>query len=324
MKIFILALLVTTTNVCFSQYWSSATPYDDPNESVLAIEVHNGEIYIGGAFSQVGGILASHIAKWDGTTWSTVGSGLSGYPSHLHSSNGILYAIANGLLYYFDGTDWVNSNIPLATVFGISTYGSGIMISTNFGVYVGSSSTYNLFAPNNLFTCFKEFNGELYGGGSSGLFKWDGVVWQDVTGGNSAIPWWAFQINDLDVFDNKLVVAGFFSGIGGLTLSNIAFFDGTNYSEVGTNLANLVIAGEFNDLEVYNNKLFATGSFFSSNYRFVARFDSNDWNIVDNYYFISGVTSGNDIEFYNSELYVGISGGTLGARNFLKFNNFSF
>ena len=73
MKIFILALLVTTTNVCFSQYWSSATPYDDPNESVLAIEVHNGEIYIGGAFSQVGGILASHIAKWDGTKWKKRG-----------------------------------------------------------------------------------------------------------------------------------------------------------------------------------------------------------------------------------------------------------
>ncbi len=36
----------------------------------------NGDIYIGGAFTQVNGIAANRIARWNGTTWSALGSGI--------------------------------------------------------------------------------------------------------------------------------------------------------------------------------------------------------------------------------------------------------
>ena len=35
-------------------------------------------LYVGGGFTTAGGLPANHIAKWDGRTWSTLGSGLDG------------------------------------------------------------------------------------------------------------------------------------------------------------------------------------------------------------------------------------------------------
>jgi hypothetical protein len=41
------------------------------------LDLGNGpEVYVWGAFTEIGGISAQHIAKWDGTTWSTMGSGV--------------------------------------------------------------------------------------------------------------------------------------------------------------------------------------------------------------------------------------------------------
>ena len=37
----------------------------------------SGNLYIGGTFTIVGDVFATNIAKWDGSTWSAVGSGLN-------------------------------------------------------------------------------------------------------------------------------------------------------------------------------------------------------------------------------------------------------
>ena len=104
-----------------SQSWVSATPYADPWLGVNDIEVHNGDIYIGGSFNEVGGIVANRVAKWDGNAWSTVGNDfvnntVSDDVYKLLSNNGVLYALCgqsqyNSKLYYFDGSDWVYTNL---------------------------------------------------------------------------------------------------------------------------------------------------------------------------------------------------------------------
>src|SRR5439155_17644947 len=43
--------------------------------NVNTFGVYNGELYVGGCFTNAAGITgANRIAKWDGTTWSIVGS----------------------------------------------------------------------------------------------------------------------------------------------------------------------------------------------------------------------------------------------------------
>ena len=46
--------------------------------SVLAVALApNGDIYIAGRFTSVGGVAANNIAKWNGSAWSALGSGLT-------------------------------------------------------------------------------------------------------------------------------------------------------------------------------------------------------------------------------------------------------
>jgi trimeric autotransporter adhesin len=45
--------------------------------AVTALAVSGNTVYAGGVFTQAGGNLASHVAKWDGSAWSALGSGLS-------------------------------------------------------------------------------------------------------------------------------------------------------------------------------------------------------------------------------------------------------
>jgi hypothetical protein len=48
------------------------------NLPVVDISVIGGEVYVGGAFTTAGGVPANRIARWNGTGWSALGSGISG------------------------------------------------------------------------------------------------------------------------------------------------------------------------------------------------------------------------------------------------------
>ena len=46
---------------------------------VLAAVVDgSGNLYVGGSFTIAGGVFATNIAKWNGSTWSALGSGVGG------------------------------------------------------------------------------------------------------------------------------------------------------------------------------------------------------------------------------------------------------
>ncbi len=36
-----------------------------------------GNLYAGGGFTTAGGVTVNHIARWNGTAWSTLGSGVN-------------------------------------------------------------------------------------------------------------------------------------------------------------------------------------------------------------------------------------------------------
>ncbi|MFN3385644.1 MAG: hypothetical protein ACK42Y_03540, partial [Candidatus Thermochlorobacter sp.] len=63
--------------------------------SVLSFAVYNGELYVGGSFTEAGGTSANNIARWNGTNWSSVGvqksNGVNGSVNALMVYNGELY-----------------------------------------------------------------------------------------------------------------------------------------------------------------------------------------------------------------------------------------
>ncbi len=62
------------------------------NSTVTALALDGqGNLYAGGNFTKAGGVTVNHVAKWDGSTWSALGSGTDGNVSALAFGGGDLY-----------------------------------------------------------------------------------------------------------------------------------------------------------------------------------------------------------------------------------------
>jgi hypothetical protein len=86
---------------------------------VNALAYANGQLYAGGTFTNAGGITANRIAKWNGTSWSALGSGLIGTSSA---------ATVNGIAVSGDNV-YVTGNFTNA----------GGVLATNVAVWNGST-----------------------------------------------------------------------------------------------------------------------------------------------------------------------------------------
>jgi hypothetical protein len=63
-------------------------------------------LYAGGTEMGAGGVAVNHIARWNGTVWDSVGSGMQSDVSALTAYNGYLYE--GGGLYYTNGNyEWI-------------------------------------------------------------------------------------------------------------------------------------------------------------------------------------------------------------------------
>src|SRR3989442_15431897 len=50
-----------------------------PSPSVYALAVSGSDLYVGSGFKTAGGIAATNIAKWNGSSWTNLGSGTNGF-----------------------------------------------------------------------------------------------------------------------------------------------------------------------------------------------------------------------------------------------------
>jgi hypothetical protein len=109
--------------------------------SVNAIQVMGSDVYVGGSFTNAGGILASNIARWDGSSWSALDAGiLDGSVDYMTVYNNELYVSgaftkvgttnANNIAKW-DGSAWspvggglIDSHSPLAA-YGGALYAGG-------------------------------------------------------------------------------------------------------------------------------------------------------------------------------------------------------
>src|SRR5882724_1394899 len=73
--------------------WISLGSIPGANGPIFATVVDNsGNLYIGGSFTIVGDVFATNIAKWNGNTWSALGSGMNSIVYALAVAGGDLYA----------------------------------------------------------------------------------------------------------------------------------------------------------------------------------------------------------------------------------------
>ena len=167
---------------------SNSLPGIDGN--VFAITIYDGRIIVGGEFTVAGTVSASNVAAWDGTAWSSLGSGVVGTVRALCVYENEL--VAAGQFSTAGGT--AVNNIARWNGDSWSAIGSGF----NGDVLALSVSGSQLFA----------------GGGftKSGITEthyiasWDGLTWESVGSGMNANG----AVHALAEFQGRLVAGGTF------------------------------------------------------------------------------------------------------------------
>jgi hypothetical protein len=275
--------------------WVSLNPgLPGANNQVSAIVVDGtGNVYVGGSFTFIGAVPANYIAKWDGSAWSALGSGMSGTVNALAVSGTDLYAggnfttaggvTVNGIAKWH-GSAWsalgsgMGGTYPY--VYGLAASGTNLyaggVFSTAGGVpanYIakwdgGTWSALSSGISGSSYCCVRALaviGTDLYAGGAftnagsvlaNGIAKWDGSTWSALgsgTGGSSP------YVNAMAASGTNLYAGGDFTMAGGVSANHIAKWDGSAWSALGSGIGESwesIIT-----LSAWRTDLYAGGSF---------------------------------------------------------------
>ncbi len=264
------------------QSWSALGVGVDGTLRALAA-IDNGQaggpaLYAGGQFSSAGGVTVNRVAKWDGQSWSSLGTGVSltvwalaifddGGGLALYAGGDFTNAggVAANRIAKWDGQSWsalgdgMNNSVRALAVFndggGPALYAGG-MFNTAGGVTVNR------------------------------VAKWNGQSWSALGDGSGVTN----TVNALTAADDggglALFAGGIFTTAGGMPANRIAKWNGQSWSALGSGLASSVLAlAGFNDgvgPALFAGGLFTTGGGAPGNY--IARWHGcpppcpADWN----------------------------------------------
>jgi hypothetical protein len=277
----------------------------------------DGRYVLGGAFSNCGDVAVDGLALFDPTTqqWSafdpTPPQG-AGFPVALHASGGELVVVSsyNGA-FHWSGKTWtalgptqselvgaaiLDGEIYIAGLFG-SPQDSGIRVARWSGTaWIPLRAQPSQSDFDEWITSLVVFRGELYAAGYfgsvssepqipvKGIARWNGTSWLPVgSGGGNGLA--GGGVNAMTVWDDALYATGSFThansdAIGGaVPASQIASWDGTQWSAVGSGLQ----TGGSWLLSGGDDGLFAGGNFTQAGaetVRGLARWDGAQWRSV--------------------------------------------
>jgi hypothetical protein len=255
----------------------------------------SGNLYIGGGFSFVGEVAANRVAKWNGSSWSALGSGTDNFVrslaivgTDLYAGGGISTAggVAVNAIAKWDGTAWsalgsgLNGRADAMAVIGTDLYVGG-----QFTTADGASANY--------------------------IAKWNGSAWSTFgTGANGVI-------SAMLVVGTDLYISGAFTTINGVSANRIAKWDGSTWSALGSGLNSNVLA-----LAASGSDIYAAGAFTASGAVGVARvakWNGSTWSALS-----SGMDATvNALAVVGSDLYAGgifTTAGGVSANRLAKWN----
>ncbi len=224
----------------------------------------DGNLYIGGVFTEAynaaggGSIVAvNHVAKWDGTSWSALGSGFTGDVNALvFDAAGILYAggeFANPAYPYlaqWDGTNW--SPVGLAADSEPSV--KALAFDADGKLWIGGSFTNWAGSAN-----------------ADKIVTWDGTNWDTLgTGADDTI-----NAISLDPLTGDMIVAGKFLTIGSTSINRAALWNGSYWEPFADGFDGEVLA-----LAHYAGTLYAGGFFANADYPYLAAWNGTSWDDV--------------------------------------------
>ncbi|WP_083937653.1 Ig-like domain-containing protein [Hymenobacter aerophilus] len=222
--------------------WQDGFSLPGVNGQIFAVALDgSGNLYAGGNIRMAGNTPVNYVAKWNGTSWSALGTGLNDQVSALVvDGSGNLYAggsftTAGGgpanRVAKWNGTSWS----ALGT--GVNDFVNAVATDGNGNVYAGGNFTTAGGVPANR------------------VAKWNGTSWSALsTGLNASVA--ALAVDG----SGTIYAGGFFTTAGGVEVNHVAKWNGTSWSALGAGLYNDVVALAVDR----NGNLYAASGFFSS------------------------------------------------------------
>lgn len=241
--------------------------------SAAALDVDtSGNLYVTGDFVRINGVTVNGIAKWNGSSWSALGTGIDnpgggyGHSIVVQGSNVYLgggFTRVGGVLAtnlaIWNGSNWNRLGTGITTTGGVTCLA---MMGNNLFVGAPGMTAAGSVPVNN-------------------IAKWDGSNWSALGAGLNIGP------NALCVWGNDLYAGGQMTQAGSTPVNKIAKWNGTVWSDAGNGL--LMSSGVLS-LAINSQYFFAGGSSWLGdplNVNHLVRWNGNKWvnvgNGMDNY-----------------------------------------
>ncbi len=302
--------------------WSPRAQFYGPSTVIVYDLAFVGDtLYAAGNFTNVNGIAAGGLAKWDGVNWTSVNGfkgtvtgltvdGANLYVSGIFTNPAVGGAIATNIAYW-DGSAWNALGNGLGSVSGSSVHAvavkdgqvyaagtftnSGSQLITNLAVWNGATWSAVGGGVNSFGLVSLAFNGnDLYVGGAFSLAgstsanliaRWDGTNWFALGTGLSGT-----EVLSLNTFGGSVYVTGLFTTAGGVHATNVAVWNGSTWAGLGSGF------GAQNGTRVYSN---GTNVLVGGNFLFagnliangLAAWDGNGWSAIGTPGRINGVNT---------------------------------
>jgi hypothetical protein len=259
---------------------------------VVGLALNGSNLYVGGTFTNAGGINASNVAKWNGAAWSALGTGMNGGVWTIATDGANAYAggnftVAGGIsanyIAKWNGSSWSALGTGLNNVVTAVAIGSdGIYAAGSFTSAGGTNANYiarwdganwlplgsgTTNGVNGSVNTIAVSGSTIYVGGSfttagglpaSMVAKWDGGKWSNLGTGVQGSSVYA-----LAVIGSRLYVGGQFTTVGGLSTTNFGCWDGNSWTTLGTgnSASGVSPIGFVTVMAAWGNDLYAGGSF---------------------------------------------------------------